>query len=417
MDETRAALYVDFDNFFSGLIATDPTSALDVAMNPARWLSRLTYAHAAEGGRKWLALRCYMNPSGWVTSPLVEGDRLYFSRFRPYFVQAGFEVVDCPTLARGKNAADIRIVIDVMTALQGPGRVEEFVLASSDADFTPLLHVVRSHDRSITMIATGETAAAYEALADRLLDAQSMLDLVRSDQSDGDDEDQGAPGVRVASEDAPGHARDDLQEAFRTEILVAYRDATEPINLARAAAQIVGQLGTDIRTSNWLGTGSFGRAVRSLNLPNAAFSQHHFWDASRHAPPEQYGFDGQVPSSVAALFEVARLPRIPSDDWPRVFAYLEDYRANNEFNITEASKWPRDQAAQDGHQIPRAAFLYVVTACHHQGTRFDGAAKPTADEIGQALLSSILSRAELTGISVAADDAAAIAEWLGVQRP
>jgi uncharacterized LabA/DUF88 family protein len=165
MGETRAALYVDFDNFFSGLISTDPDSAVEVAMNPSRWLPRLTYAHSTEGGRRWLALRCYMNPSGSVANPRVEGERLYFSKFRPYFVQAGFEVVDCPTLARGKNAADIRIVIDVMTALQGPARVDEFVLASSDADFTPLLHAVRAHDRLVTMIATGETAAAYEALA------------------------------------------------------------------------------------------------------------------------------------------------------------------------------------------------------------------------------------------------------------
>lgn len=52
VDETRAALYIDFDNFLGGLIATDPTSAVEVAMNPSRWLSRLTYAQSAEDGRK-----------------------------------------------------------------------------------------------------------------------------------------------------------------------------------------------------------------------------------------------------------------------------------------------------------------------------------------------------------------------------
>lgn len=411
MGETRAALYVDFDNFFGGLMATDPDSAVEVAINPSRWLPRLTYAHSAEGGRRWLALRCYMNPSGWVANPRVEGERLYFSKFRPYFVQAGFEVVDCPTLARGKNAADIRIVIDVMTALQGPAQVEEFVLASSDADFTPLLHVVRSHDRLITMIATGETATAYEALADRLLDAQSMLDLLRSNA---EDVDESAPSVPGASTPAASAGRTELHEAFRTEIMAAYRDASEPLNLARAASLVVAQLGSGLRTSNWLGSGSFVRAVRALELPNVAFSQHYFWDTSRHAPPEQTEAGRQLPPAVAALCDVTRLPRIPSEDWPAVFAYLEDYGKQNEFKLTEASRWPRDRAAADGHQIARAVFLYVLTACHHQGTRFDVEPKPTAAAIAQALLSSVLSRADLAGIDVGEDEKAILKEWLGI---
>jgi len=380
-------------------------------MNPSRWLPRLTYAHSTEGGRRWLALRCYMNPSGSVANPRVEGERLYFSKFRPYFVQAGFEVVDCPTLARGKNAADIRIVIDVMTALQGPARVDEFVLASSDADFTPLLHAVRAHDRLVTMIATGETAAAYEALADRLLDAPSMLDLLQNEPVL--DKESGL-SVLGESFQVSGDGRTDLHEAFRAELISAYREASEPLNLARAASQIVGQLGSGVRTSNWFGAGSFVRAVRALDLPNAAFSQHHFWDTSRHAPPAQADAGRQLPPAVAALCDLLRLPRIPSDDWPRVFAYLEDYGAQNVFNITEASRWPRDRAAEDGHQIARAVFIYVLTACHHQGTRFDVEPPPTASAIAQALLSSVLSRADLAGIDVAEDDKTILKEWLGI---
>lgn len=409
MSETRAALYVDFDNFFSGLIATDPTSAVEVAMNPSRWLSRLTYAHSTEGGRKWLALRCYMNPSGWVASPVSEGERLYFSRFRPYFVQAGFEVVDCPTLARGKNAADIRIVIDVMTALQAPDRVEEFVVASSDADFTPLLHVVRSHDRLITMIATGETATAYEALADRLLDSQAILDLARSER---DELVETAPQPQIES--ALAEATTELQQAFKTEMVITYRESSEPLNLARASAQIIRQLGPGLRTSNWFGAGSFVRAVRALDLPNAAFSSDYVWDASRHSPPEQEG--GRLPPVIAAMCEVTKLPRIPSEDWPRVFAYLEDYGRKNDFNLTEASRWPRDCAAKDGHQIPRAAFWYVVTACQRQKARLDIDPKPDAEAIGHALLASVLSRAEVAGIELGDDDVAVVEKWLGIPK-
>lgn len=409
MSDIRAALYVDFDNFFGGLIATDPGSAVEVAMNPSRWLSRLTYAHSTDGGRRWLALRCYMNPSGSVASPLADGERLYFSKFRPYFVQAGFEVIDCPTLARGKNAADIRIVIDVMSALQAPDRVEEFVLASSDADFTPLLHVVRSHDRSITMIATGETASAYEALADRLLDSEAILDLARSER----DELEEAPPPPLGTSLGEGSA--ELQQAFKTEIVTAYRESSEPLSLARASAQVIRQLGPGLRTSNWLGAGSFVRAVRALDLPNAAFSADYMWDVSRHSPPEQEG--GRLPPAIAAICEVTKLPRIPSEDWPRVFTYLEDYGRKNDFNLTEASRWPRDRAAEDGHQIPRAAFWYVVTACQRQKARLDVEPKPNAATISQALFATVLARAEVAGIEISADDEGVVRRWLGIPQP
>lgn len=61
-----------------------------------------------------------------------------------------------------KNGADIRIAVEVMTALRAETRYDEFVLASSDADFTPLLQVLRAHDRRVTVISTGSSTAAYE---------------------------------------------------------------------------------------------------------------------------------------------------------------------------------------------------------------------------------------------------------------
>lgn len=78
-----------------------------------------------------------------------------------------------------KNGADIRIAVKVMTALRAETRYDEFVLASSDADFTPLLQVLRAHDRRVTVISTGSSTAAYEALADQLLDEQDVIELTQ----------------------------------------------------------------------------------------------------------------------------------------------------------------------------------------------------------------------------------------------
>ncbi|MGD9705430.1 MAG: hypothetical protein AB7Q42_04295 [Acidimicrobiia bacterium] len=90
----RAALYLDFDNIFGGLIALDPESALAVAQAPLEWLERLSVRHTLDGPRSWLVRRCYMNPAGWVADPRSStGERLYFSKYRPYFTRAGFEVI------------------------------------------------------------------------------------------------------------------------------------------------------------------------------------------------------------------------------------------------------------------------------------------------------------------------------------
>ena len=45
MEARRTALFVDFDNFFGGLLAADPQAALVVAERPSIWLRRLTDAH------------------------------------------------------------------------------------------------------------------------------------------------------------------------------------------------------------------------------------------------------------------------------------------------------------------------------------------------------------------------------------
>ena len=368
----------------------------------------LTHGLSNDNGRRWLGLRCYMNPAGWVTNPRNESDRLYFSRFRPYFVRAGFDVVDCPTLARGKNAADIRIVIDIMTALQGPAHIEEFVLASSDADFTPLLHVVRAHDRLITMIATGPTATAYEALADRVLDAQAMVDLMGSEIPTEGNRETVLPQLPASGAGTP------IEDSFAAEVSARYTSATEPINLAQTASQIANLLGPEVRASNWMGTGSFIRAVHRLNLPNIAFSQHYMWDASRHTPPAQSMNAGALPPEIAKFCQVADMPRIPSGDWPVAFAYLEEYAKTQQFSLTEASRWPRDRSQDAGHLIARAVFLYIVNACHSQGTRLDVDPPPTAEQLAHATLSSVMDQTQLAGVEVTEDDKQDLRAWLGL---
>ncbi|GAA0903371.1 NYN domain-containing protein [Virgisporangium ochraceum] len=421
MDARRTALFVDFDNFFGGLLAADPEAALAVVERPSVWLRRLADAHHDDVSRRWLILRSYMNPAGWVDDPRAPGTRLYFSKFRPFFTRAGFEVIDCPSLTRGaKNGADIRITIDVMTAMRATVRYDEFIIASSDADFTPLLQVVRAEDRYITVIATGPTSAAYEALADRYLDEQDVVDLMSEpgddvgiDNLDVVDEPVPVPATPVPTTSVSADKR-----AFRQWIEAAYARADEPLNLAQLAEQAARHLGPAARASRWFGAGSFVKAVTRLDLPNVGFSQHHMWDVTRHEPPvdAMAAETGPVelPAAVSAFSAITNLPRIGSDSWPVIFELLAEYLHEGTFSLTEATRWPRHRAAERGLQIPRSGFMFAVRACRWAGTMLNTEPNASAKDIGRLVLDGVLAQSRLAGMDPTDAEIAELRSWLHV---
>lgn len=169
----RAAMFVDFDNVYIGLRRLDPVAAEAFATDPAHWLSELESGSDDDGEftRRFLIRSCYLNPS-------------VFSQFRPNFTRAGFQVVDCPSLTQqGKSSADINLVLDAVDALAAATRYEEIVIVSADADFTPLALRCRADDRRVTIITASPAASAYRAVADTVITADDLADLVTSTAS------------------------------------------------------------------------------------------------------------------------------------------------------------------------------------------------------------------------------------------
>ena len=127
---TKAALFLDFDNVYLALKDQDAQAAEAFVERPEQWLSWLAgdlYAGrlGGEAERRILLRRCYLNPGP-------------FSRVRPQFVRAAFQVIDCPPLtSAGKNAADIQMVMDIIDAMAHPSGFDEFIILSGDSDFTP----------------------------------------------------------------------------------------------------------------------------------------------------------------------------------------------------------------------------------------------------------------------------------------
>ena len=156
----RTALFVDFDNIFICL-KEQAAGADDIfASGPDRWLAWLEkeipvdYLDGVAQKRRILIRRCYLNPQK-------------FGKYRPFFVRAAFEVVDCPPLTKqDKTSTDIHMVMDILDTLNHPTYFDEFIILSADADFAPVLLRLRKHARHSVVLPIGYTSPAYKASAD-----------------------------------------------------------------------------------------------------------------------------------------------------------------------------------------------------------------------------------------------------------
>lgn len=426
MIHVRAALYLDFDNVFSGLLKLDPDVAIQFAENPGSWLTRLSTSLTVDGARRWLVLRCYMNPAGWVPHPDPEGGvaRLYFSRFRPFFTSAGFEVIDCPRLSHTKNAADIRLVVDAVDALSAEPAYDEFVIASGDSDMTPLLVRLRAGDRRTTILSPSDAADAFTAVADRLVDGQQVLELVQGEQIDLDDEAevanvtelQGILGRNVAVSDDERPDRDQAFERFRTIVTERYVAASSPLNLASLALELRRELGPSIDDSRWFGFGGFVRSLESLNLPNMRLSQYLLWDDSRHEMPDLTAAATPgltLPEPVARLTALLSLPRLPHESWSPLYRVLSSYVSSHQFNLTEATRWSRDRLVEQGVDVSRNAVGFVTRGASFARCPLWRKPPPTALEIGSAFVENVLSRAEAAAIALTTEETEVVRAWLG----
>lgn len=269
-----AALYLDFDNVFTSLRKLDPAAAQAFVDDPGGWLERL--ARGWLGSPRWLALRCYLNPAGWPGPDSQAG--ISYSRFRGSFVDAGFEVVDCPRLGGTKNAADIRIVIDVLDGLAANPSPEEVVIISGDSDMTPLLLKLRAAGRRTTLVTPLETTPALRAVADRFVTGDDVVSLARR-PAPRQPEIATPPGMNAGPSPAPGFHR-------MTRLIVAeLAKAKAPLPLSSLGQYLRQELAGEVGIGTWFGHGTLSNAIRAASVSRAQISDNHLWDATRHKAP------------------------------------------------------------------------------------------------------------------------------------
>ena len=413
MTTVRAALYLDFDNVFGGLLKLDPEVAIRFAESPGEWLARLSEELTVAGHRRWLVLRCYLNPEGAPPHPAKPEERLRFSRYRQHFVQAGFEIVDCPRLGSTKNAADIRLAMDALDAIGSPAAYEEFVIASGDSDFTPLLVRLRAEGRCTTVVSASEAVEAFLAVPDRVIGGDDLLALVQGEQVGQDDD--GAATPTMPDVDVDGEV--DGEALAAATIRAQYESAREPINLSRLAEVVRQRLadrpGSDVDT--WFGHSGFKRFLSSVELPHAATSQYYVWDQLRHVPPAEAVGDGEVPPAVVRLTKLLKIPPLEPPRWRAIHRALAEYAARGEaFNLSECSRWTRDRLAVGQLAMGRPAINLVLKGASYGGCPIYRDPPPSAEEIGTAFASNLLSRAAAVEVAFEPDEAAQIRAWFGL---
>ncbi len=257
----KIALFVDFDNVYTGLQKISIEAAERFSRQPLNWLHWLVSAGVVEGDqnvsgerRRILVRRCYLNP-------------VAFHRYRRAFHEAGFEIVDCPPMtATGKTSTDIHLVLDTMDALLDDTRFDEFIVFSADADFSPLLRRLRRHDRRTVVFAAGAMSESYKASADRVIDIQTFLrDALRLAPV----EDESFDDVVEVDIHAGGDLRERVVDSVRKRVL----QAATPVQLA-SLAQLLQREFPTLREGNWCGAGSFGNLLRQIQLPEIIFDFH-----------------------------------------------------------------------------------------------------------------------------------------------
>lgn len=367
-----SALFIDFDNIYLSLKNRHEEAASRFARNPAFWLRQVVTGalirtdHPIENIRRKIAVgRCYGNPIPRRSGREGSGDPSSFAFVRHSFMRAGLEVVDCPHLtSQFKNSSDIRIACDIRDYIDHATHFDEFIILSGDADFTPVLLSLRSHNRQTVIYANDHTSPYYKAFSDgRIREEDLIRCLMASDNSLTDETEpaptalQYAPAAKAPAQPSPraslsaresGPALPSSKSAKRKpatgtseaaiqsliddfkvigdEILELVHEVVEnsekPVPLAYLADRAQKSLGHPKTIgTNWAGSGGFLNFLSQNLHDHLCLTEkppHFVYDPARHRLREDLRAVSRVPSETEAQTRPADPEPLPEVETSRV---------------------------------------------------------------------------------------------------
>ena len=430
----KSALFVDFDNVYSGLRKLDPAIADRFARQPLEWVNwvigelELPDHAPADARRRLLVRRCYLNPQA-------------YQRFRPSFNLAGFEIIDCPALtSEGKTSTDIHMVLDIIDLLQHEARYDEFIVFSADADFTPVLRKLRRWDRRTTVLAIGFPSAAYRASADLLIDPDEFVrnalgfrDEDEAPATAADNADVDGPSAVASARTAqvmPDAPPIDPIDSAALDRAVAEVVATMRAEVARATAPVpCSRLASLITTrhpalaADWNGKGSFRKFVDSLELAPLRFdwsnSGGFVFDPARagtgmqddNATPD-WGEDQDILPLAMQIHEVSGVPLLGPVEYRALFSIIEDDAGRHPFDLKETGKRVRDRLREAGHGGSRLDVNWILRGLLMRGHSF-GEGQDRAATLATKTANNVRSLCLREQMILDRTAETAIARWFG----
>ncbi|MGK7868296.1 NYN domain-containing protein [Falsiroseomonas sp. E2-1-a20] len=428
----RAALYVDFDNVFMALMRWDERAAYAFGERPDAWLAWLEGREedGKPATRRTLVRRCYLNPAGYhdfqLGRPVARyraardlRNRTYFSEFRAAFVQAGFDVVDCPAIAWLKNSADMKMALDIREALDHRTNFDEFVLLSGDSDFLPALARLRAHDRRITILAQDTAKAAYLAAADVVV---GLDEFARAGMGNLPVAQFSAPAApQAVAPAAPRPPAVDIP-ALRAQALDWVRDAVarSPGGAVRLTeiGQALPRAFPALRHTDYAGAGSLGALIEEAHDPRMTLSgppaRRWVFDAERGAAPEEAAAGPAPPSAPEEVAKPAETPD-PALEAPEPAPEAPDIEAPEPQITPEAAMAEAAQLVRDllwGSRDPKG-LPHDLPAFTPEELGFLLPAIAAAQPLNPAEAAPMLAEAAAAqGLYISAREVTALLRWL-----
>ncbi|MFN3987151.1 MAG: NYN domain-containing protein [Rhodocyclaceae bacterium] len=441
----KSALFVDFDNVYSGLKKLDPAMADQFALRPQQWMQWLVESlappeHAPpDARRRVLVRRCYLNPQA-------------YQRFRPSFNLAGFEIIDCPALTgEGKTSTDIHMVLDIIDLLQHEAHYDEFIVFSADADFTPVLRKLRRWDRRTTVLAVGFPSAAYRASADLLIDPDAFVRdaLGFEDADDAAPDAENAPAAN-ASTAAAGHSATSTsasaaahlpsappasppehspQTELRRIIATIIRDEVARASMPVACPRIAQLLSArdDTLEENWHGAGTFRRFLEGLDLGPLRIDWSsgggRIYDPARHSPTagkpnwrhtlaaSDWGTDADLQQVASQIHDVIGAPLLSPQAYQALFRTTAADLAERPFDLNETGKRVRDAMLEAGHPVSRADVNWILRGLLLRGHKY-GSGQDDPPELARKTANNVRSLCLREAIVIDTEMDAAINRWI-----
>jgi hypothetical protein len=386
-------MFVDFDNVYTGLQALDPQAAKRFAEDPKHWADALSAGGSGEDARRFLIRNCYLNP-------------MVYSKYRTYWTRAGFRVIDCPSLTqRGKSSTDINLVLDAMDALSGNGGIEEFFIASADADFTSLIQRFRAADRMTTVIAAGAVAFAYREMADHVVESHDFVAILNGTTAEAihavtSGKQQHVPAAAKAKTKAVSPAVREVLEFVRTAqgpvvgALVAHRALTSDPSLK----------------TDWGGFGKFGTWVAQIGqgVEYSPAQGGWVWDAKRFSSEDLPSESVVQPGIEEQVTRVTDVPALSPAQFRQMFLAMAARLHEQPVNRKELARLVRDDCVAADQPVSRNAVNFVLQGLAYVNFQLNDEA--TAEGLAAAWTANV---EELCRVALLEFDAA---EKLAVRR-